>query len=364
MHPSKPLLALLVAALLAGCAATPGGVGGAASPLTIATQGSFAAGGRVLTAPGSFDPGKPLVPAGQTFHGDHAYASYQIPVDARKLPIVMWHGAGQFSKTWETTADGREGFQNIFLRRHFGVYLVDQPRRGDAGRSLVEVSIKPIPDEQFWFNQFRVGVWPNYFDGVQFDRNPATRAETLNQYFRAMTPNTGPFDMGVVSDGVSAVFDRVGPGILFTHSQSGGPGWLTAIKNPEVKAIVAFEPGSSFVFPEGELPTPIVNAFDTVEGVPVPLPQFMALTRIPILVVYGDNIPAQPVALPTQDAWRARLQMAKMWRDSVNRHGGDVTLVHLPEIGITGNTHFPFSDLNNLEVADLVSKFLADRKLD
>jgi len=48
----------------------------------------------------------------------------------------------------------------------------------------------------------------------------------------------------------------------------------------------------------------------------------------------------------------------------VNKHGGDVTLVHLPEIGITGDTHFPMSDLNNVQIANLVSKFLAEKKLD
>jgi hypothetical protein len=53
-----------------------------------------------------------------------------------------------------------------------------------------------------------------------------------------------------------------------------------------------------------------------------------------------------------------------MWRDVVNRHGGDVTVVHLPEVGIYGNTDFPFSDLNNLEVADLLSDFLAEKGLD
>ena len=42
----------------------------------------------------------------------------------------------------------------------------------------------------------------------------------------------------------------------------------------------------------------------------------------------------------------------------MNRHGGDVTLVHLPEIGIRGNAHFMFSDLNNIEIADQVSQFL------
>lgn len=351
MNPARTLPILAMTALLSGCAT---------GPLMIQEQGSFAAGGSMTTAPGAFDPRKPMAPDGQTYRGDHAYAFYQVPTDARKYPIVMWHGAGQFSKTWETTADGREGFQTIFLRRRFGVALVDQPRRGNAGRSMVEATLKPTPDEQLWFNQFRIGLWPQPFEGVQFDRKP----ETLNQFFRAMTPNTGPFDINVVSDGVSAVFDRIGPGILFTHSQGGGPGWLTAIKNDKVKAIVSFEPGSSFIFPQGEGPAPIPSAFDTVQGEAVPLPQFMALTRIPILILYGDNIPAQRMDLPAQDSWRARLQMARLWRDAVNRHGGDVTLVHLPEIGIKGNTHFPMSDLNNVRIADLVSKFLADKKLD
>jgi hypothetical protein len=330
------------------------------APLVIQEQGSFAAGGKMVTAAGTFDPRKPSEPAGQTYRGDHAYAFYQIPANARKYPIVMWHGNGQFSKTWETTPDNREGFQNIFLRRRFSVYVIDQPRRGDAGRSLVASTIEPTPNEQMWFNQFRVGVWPNYFEGVQFAKD----ATTLDQYFRSMTPNTGPFDLQVVSDGVAAVFDRTGPGILFTHSQSGGPGWLTAIKNTKVKAIVAFEPGSNFIFPEGQLAPPIKNAYDTVAGVAVPMPQFMALTRIPIRIFYGDNIPDRPIDLPAQDSWRARLQMARVWRDVVNRHGGDVTVVHLPEIGIKGNTHFPFSDLNNIEIADLVSKYLAEKALD
>ena len=106
---------------------------------------------------------------------------------ARKLPLVFLHGTGQFSKTWETTPDGREGFQNIFLRRRFPVYLIDQPRRGNAGRSTVSATIAATPDEQMWFGTFRVGIWPNYFPGVQFSKDP----EALNQYFRQMTPNVG-----------------------------------------------------------------------------------------------------------------------------------------------------------------------------
>jgi hypothetical protein len=40
--------------------------------------------------------------------------------------------------------------------------------------------------------------------------------------------------------------------------------------------------------------------------------------------------------------------------------GGDVTVVHLPDIGIKGNTHFPFSDLNNMEIADLRLEWLKE----
>ncbi len=56
--------------------------------------------------------------------------------------------------------------------------------------------------------------------------------------------------------------------------------------------------------------------------------------------------------------------MARLWTEAIKRHGGDATLVHLPEIGIKGNTHFPFSDLNNVQIADLMSGFLAQKKLD
>src|SRR6266550_1693189 len=100
----------------------------ARKPLVIAKQGSFLVGGTVVTTPGTFDPANPT-PAGQTVHGDHAYVQYQIPVNARPLPMVMWHGGGQFSKTWETTPDGRDGFQTMFLQRGWPVYLLDQPRR-------------------------------------------------------------------------------------------------------------------------------------------------------------------------------------------------------------------------------------------
>ncbi|MCK4989101.1 MAG: alpha/beta fold hydrolase [Bacteroidales bacterium] len=327
-------------------------------PLKIQEQGSFAIGGSVTANSGTFDAIS-RTPEGQTFHGDHAYVFYQIPVKARQYPLVMWHGYGQFSKTWETTPDGREGFQNIFIRRRFPVYLIDQPRRGNAGRSMAEVAITPTPDEQFWFNVFRVGVWPEYFPGVQFSKDP----EALNQYFRQMTPDIGPIDILVNVNAVSALFDEIGSGILVTHSHSGGMGWLTAAKNQHIKAIVSYEPGSGFIFPEGEVPAALESSAGTLQAVAVSKEEFLKLTKIPIIIYYGDNIPAEPDPNPGTDGWRVRLQMAKLWRDIVNKHGGDVTVVHLPEIGIKGNTHFPFSDLNNVEIADLMSEWLKEKDL-
>ncbi|MBS1489076.1 MAG: alpha/beta fold hydrolase [Bacteroidetes bacterium] len=328
-------------------------------PLVIQDQGSFTVGGTVIKNAGIFDPIK-RTPEGQTFHGDHAYVFYQIPVNAKKWPIVFWHGIGQFSKTWETTPDGREGYQNIFLRRGFSVYLLDQPRRGNAGRSTVEATIAPTPDEQTWFGTFRIGVWPDYFPGVQFSKNP----EALNQYFRSMVPNIGPIDISVNVEAVSALATQLGATILVTHSHAGGQGWLTAIKNSNIRAIVSYEPGSGFVFPQGEVPAPIESAAGSLPAVGVPKEDFLKLTKIPIIIYYGDNIPSKPDANPGTDGWRARLEMARKWRDAVNAAGGDVKVVHLPEIGIKGNTHFPFSDLNNIEIADLLSAWLKEKKLD
>ena len=330
-----------------------------ALPLVIQEQGSFAVGGSVVTNPGNYDGGTPPGAAGQTMHGDHAYVFYQVPEKARPFPLAFLHGHLQFSKTWESTPDGREGFQNTFLRRGYGVYLIDQPRRGRAGRSTLPMTIEPIADDQSWFNNFRLGIWPAYFPGVQFPRDAAS----LNQYFRQSTPNTGPFDVQVVSDAVAAMFDQIGPGVLVTHSQGGGGGWFAAIKSRNVRAIVSYECGSNFVFPEGEVPEPMPSSAGPLEALGVPMADFMLLTKVPVVIYYGDYIPDRPSPNPGQDQWRVRIDMANLWAEAVNRRGGDVSVVHLPKIGIHGNTHFPFSDLNNVQLAELVERFLEEKGL-
>jgi pimeloyl-ACP methyl ester carboxylesterase len=328
-------------------------------PLLIKEQGSFAAGGSVVQHPGTFDPLKGT-PDGQTLHGDHACVHYQIPEKPRRFPLVFVHGALQFSRCWESTPDGREGFQSIFVRRRFPVYLIDVPRRGGAGRSTLPVSIAATPDDQYWYNLFRLGIWPDFFPGVLFPRDP----ESLNQYFRQMTPDTGPLDREVIADAVAALFSRIGPGVLVTHSQGGGVGWRTAIRSPNVRAIVSYEPGTSCIFPEEELPEPMHSCGGTIAAVGVPLQDFLQLTKIPILIYYADYIPEEPCPNPGQDVWRVYRAITRLFVEAVNRHGGHARIVSLPDIGIHGNTHFPFSDLNNTEIADLLSGFLAESGLD
>ena len=104
-------IALAVASAV-GCAAPEAQRTGGAPALVIQAQGSFAVGGTVLSTPGTYNNNTPTA-EGQTFHGDHLYAFYQIPQNAKALPIVMLHGAYQSARSWETTPDGREGFQRF-----------------------------------------------------------------------------------------------------------------------------------------------------------------------------------------------------------------------------------------------------------
>lgn len=353
-------LAVTLALLTSACVSDKKGM------LLIKKQGSFMVGGSVVTNQGVFDPIKhgafnPTNQAseGQTLHGDHLYTFYQIPAKARSYPLVMWHGYGQTSKTYETTADGREGFQNIFLRKRYPVYLIDQPRRGKASRGTQQGTYSAAPEDQLWFGIFRMGIGDNFYPDVQFSKD----SEALNQFYRHVVPNIGTIDVKVNTDAVSALFNKIGPGILITHSHSGGQGWLTALKSENIKAIVAYEPGSGFIFPEGQVPDPISYLGGTLRGVPVTMEEFKKITKIPIVIYYGDYIPTEPSKYPGEEQWRAAALMAKKWTDLVNKNGGDVTLVHLPDKGLKGNTHFPMSDLNNIEVADLLSEWLKEKGL-
>lgn len=180
-----------------------------------------------------------------------------------------------------------------------------------------------------------------------------------------MTPDVGGFEAQLVAESMVAVFERTGDGILITHSAGGGPGWMTAIKSDKVKAVIALEP-STFPFPTGELPAveETTSPFPAV-GMEVSYEDFIRLTKIPIVVYFGDNIPSGdvPVANWGFDNWRTRLNLARKWATVMKKHGGDVEIVCLPDVGVKGNTHFMMSDLNNVEVADVIERWLKSKGL-
>ena len=100
-------------------------------------------------------------------------------------------------------------------------------------------------------------------------------------------------------------------------------------------------------------------------GMEVSDEEFQRLLKIPMVVYFGDNIitGANPDKHWGLDNWRVRLNLARKWEQVMKKHGGDVQVVYLPDIGIKGNTHFLMADLNNQEVADTMEKWLKDKGL-
>lgn len=345
----------------------------AQKPIVLETQGSFAIGGTAVKHDGTYSDQHFLEPQGQKAYGDHAYVFYQIPVPAKKYPIVFQHGGAQSKRTWETTPDGREGFQNIFLRKGYSVYLLDQPRIGEAGLATVPdnganpYASNPMYADKALYQLCRVGTFdgdrPVPFKNTAFSKDAAS----YDQFQRTWTPYEGQLDDDVSADALAKLFDKIGPAVLVTHSMGGTVGWRTPFRTDNVKAIVAFEPGGSpFLFPEGEVPQAEIPVYAPVaaQAKAVPLKDFMKLTKIPIILYYGDNIADKPSKQVGPDKWRSEFDMAKKFVAAVNRHGGHAEIVHLPDIGIKGNTHFLMSDLNNQQIADLMANWLHKQGLD
>ena len=186
--------------------------------LVIAEQGIFSAGGTVIESDGTFDVSNYYTSReGSTAHVDHANVLYQIPENNTELPMVFLHGYGQSRMGWMTTPDGREGWSDMFLRMGHSVWLIDQPRRGEAGQTSVAGTMTTTPSDQTWYTQFRIGTYLNdeftYNEGSQFPQGE----DVLDQFFRQMTPDTGmdnaagdqSIDNTVVAQAVAAAVDEI-----------------------------------------------------------------------------------------------------------------------------------------------------------
>ncbi len=326
--------------------------------LVIARQGMFSSGGTV-TEPveGEFDETTnwlDLTRAGNTAHVDHANVLYQIPANDNGNPIVYLHGYGQSRMGWMTTPDGREGWSDIFLKNGHSAFLVDQPRRGEAGSTAAmtadnidtwsEDSKEYMPGDQAWYTHFRIGrVAPERYEGSQFPEGE----EAQNQFFRQMTPNTGSYDEAVdaaaLGEVMNDVYEMTGDkAIYITHSQGGRVGWSTPMEH--VSAIVAIEPGG----------TPEIGS-ETY--------QKLLDAEIPIVIYFGDYIDNGPQDIQSTGFWKEVKDAAFEFAEAYNADGGDCTVVDLPKEGITGNSHFMFQEMNNQEIAEHIESWLAERGL-
>ncbi|OUP87652.1 UNVERIFIED_ORG: alpha/beta hydrolase [Lacrimispora saccharolytica] len=326
--------------------------------LVIARQGMFSSGGTV-TEPveGEFDETTnwlDLTRAGNTAHVDHANVLYQIPANGNGNPIVYLHGYGQSRMGWMTTPDGREGWSDIFLKNGHSAFLVDQPRRGEAGSTAAmtadnidtwsEDSKEYMPGDQAWYTHFRIGrVAPERYEGSQFPEGE----EAQNQFFRQMTPNTGSYDEAVdaaaLGEVMNDVYEMTGDkAIYITHSQGGRVGWSTPMEH--VSAIVAIEPGG----------TPEIGS-ETY--------QKLLDAEIPIVIYFGDYIDNGPQDIQSTGFWKEVKDAAFEFAEAYNADGGDCTVVDLPKEGITGNSHFMFQEMNNQEIAEHIESWLAERGL-
>ncbi|HSV83806.1 MAG TPA: alpha/beta fold hydrolase [Ramlibacter sp.] len=340
--------------------------------IVIARQGSFYVGGRQVTASGSYDGATTATPsnAGQTFWIDQMYVQYQVPPDARKLPLVLVHGGCGTGAVWESTPDGREGFQTIFLRRGFAVYIVDAPRGGRSGFPGFNGELGRLDDEQqivpprtarvgreHGWSRWRMGpAYPQVFPVQAF------AMEAVEPFMKTVRTIVSDEPEGI-SRALIALLDRIGPAVLVTHSNSGLWGWLTAARSPLVRAVVSYEP--SCVFPPGEaLPEGPARSSAQPAGTLVTSEEFSNLAKIPVQVVFGDNIPSQPVRDQPADGRRLQVQDTARFVEALNRRGGQASRLMLPDLGLRGNSHFMFQDRNNVEVADLLSQFLASHGLD
>src|SRR5262245_35423982 len=87
------------------------------APLTIAKQGSFFIGGREVHS--ETLSAIPLVAPVGTVTVEQMYVRYQLPAEGKRAPITLIHGSFLSGATWETTPDGRMGWDEYFLRKGY-----------------------------------------------------------------------------------------------------------------------------------------------------------------------------------------------------------------------------------------------------
>ncbi len=331
------LATLTGTALLGACAGTTTAPAGA-GPLSIAEQGSFFVGGSDRASNTLSDvPG--FAPVG-TVSVDQMYVRYQVPEKSSGPPLVFVHGCCLTGKTWESTPDGRMGWDEAFLRRGHPTYVVDQAARGRSAADpspIVAVKLgQQTPHslpvifsagrESAW-SIFRFGPhYPKAFDGMRYP------LEAQGQLWKQMVPDLSralPTPNPTVA-ALSQLSARLGLAVLVSHSQSGPyPFQVVTQDRTGVAGIVSIEPVSC----------------------PSPDSDMQPYARLPILVLWGDYTADSPF-------WAPRVKACADFVKAANAAGARARQVMLADEGMPGQTHMLMQDRNSLQIADWLAAWM------
>jgi pimeloyl-ACP methyl ester carboxylesterase len=319
--------------------------------LLVREVGGFHVGGGLVTLSGL--PPRELVSAagGPVHHADpngeiasgQMYAHYVRLVQPRgPLPVLMWHGGGMSGTNWETTPDGREGWEMRFLRAGLDVYVCDSVERGRASWAPYPHVFTSEPffrtAREAWEVTFRFGPAGSWDpDEAQRVTHPGLRfpVDAIDQFMKQSMPRWVTND-DATQAAYGALVQRVGECIVVAHSQGGHFALQAALAAPDrIRALVLLDPS----------------------GAPEPSPADAALLReVPHLFVWGDFLDRHPF-------WVATLPLVRRWYEALRGAGVDVEWVDLPAGGIRGNSHAMMMDDNSDQIADLVLDWLQSRGL-
>ncbi len=336
--------------ILAAMATLPVYAADSPKPLTIAEQGSFFVGGETKTSselssnprgPGGGEPGDITI--------NQMYVQYQKPLNAdRHVPVVMVHGCCLSSKTWETTPDGRMGWNEYFVRKGRSVYLADQSSRARSGFDATKINAvklgkapsSALPDifmasHQTSWVLFRFG--PEFNKAFPDEQFPVQAADEL---YKQMIPDLNGFlpTPNPTWTNMANLAVQLHGAVLMGHSESGFFPEEAAMINPAgVRGIISIEMGCTTTLKPEQLST---------------------LAKIPILIMFGDHLGDLPGRLAGM--WPANFDSCNKFVKQVSDAGGDAEMMDLPKMGIKGNSHMLMQDKNNLQLADLILKWIDD----
>ena len=175
----------------------------------------------------------------------------------------------------------------------------------------------------------------------------------------------------------AGLLDRIGPAILITHSQGGTHGWLWADARPElVKAIVAVEPsgppfqstivkgGTVKLYGITDIPLSYDPPANPITDGKAPLQtnerpglngRTCVLQQEPARKL--KNLSKIPVLLETGEA-SSHASYDDFTVQFLRQAGVTVKHLKLADEGIHGNGHLQFLEENNLEIIELLEKWI------